>query len=187
MTKRVGRDRLLDEATALFRAKGYSATGIDEIVRACGVTKGSLYHHFPTKEALALAAMERVEAHFADVVFAPVTRVEEPGRVELAAMNAAVEAFFLAHPDGCLLANLSLEIGVASEPFRAAIRRFFDDWRACYRAVFAAGRTPEAAAAAAADALAAVHGCVLVQRIDGDVEPLRRLHRRLLDEVRSSV
>lgn len=186
MARRVGRERLLDEATALFRAKGYSATGIDEIVRACGVTKGSLYHHFPTKEALALAAMERVEAHFEAVVFAPVTRAERPGAAELAAMNAAVETFFTAHPDGCLLANLSLEIGGASEAFRAAIHRFFEAWRAAYRVVFATGRTEAEADALATDALAAVHGCVLLHRLGDDLSALRRLHRRLLDDVREA-
>jgi len=40
---RVGKDQLLEKAIVLFRARGYSATSIDDVVRACGITKGSLY------------------------------------------------------------------------------------------------------------------------------------------------
>lgn len=179
MGKRVGRQQLLDQATALFRAKGYSATSIDEIVKACGITKGSLYYHFQGKEDLALAAMDEVHRFFKEHVFASITDAGEPGATELEKFNSAVEAFFLTHPDGCLLANLSLEIGRCSDLFKGKIRRFFDDWRACYAAVFARDYSPTRAATLAEDAVAIVHGCILMHRIDGNIEPLRRQHRQL--------
>jgi AcrR family transcriptional regulator len=46
------RDRLLDAALTLFAAKGYVATGTQEIIEAAGVTKPVLYHYFESKEAL---------------------------------------------------------------------------------------------------------------------------------------
>lgn len=184
MRARVGREQLLDHATALFRAKGYSATGIDEIVKACGVTKGSLYHHFESKEALALAAMDRVHSWFDDNVFIHLEKPEPPTAEDLQRFDDAVEGFFLAHPDGCLLANLSLEIGVSSPTFGQRIRRFFDDWRRCYVRAFASGRDPGTAEALAEDALAAVHGAVLLHRIDGNIEPLRRQHGRMIATLR---
>ena len=180
MGKQVGKQQLTDQAIALFRAKGYSATSIDEIVKACGITKGSLYYHFRSKEELALAAMDQVHRHFSDHIFHLITAVENPGVNELAAFDEAVETFFLVHPDGCLLANLSLEIGASSELFKARIRRFFDDWRACYAEVFAGTHPPARAATLAEDAVASVHGCILMHRIDGNIEPLRRQHRKLL-------
>jgi TetR/AcrR family transcriptional repressor of nem operon len=48
--------RLLDAALQVIRAKGYSATRIEDICEAAGLTKGSFFHHFDSKEALALAA-----------------------------------------------------------------------------------------------------------------------------------
>jgi len=180
MAKQVGRQQLLDRAIELFRAKGYSATSIDEIVKACGITKGSLYYHFGSKEELALAAMDQVHGYFNEHVFRLILDVERPGEKELEAFNRAVEAFFLSHPDGCLLANLSLEVGAANTLFLQRIRRFFDDWRACYVAIFAQGAPPSHAAMLAEDALASVHGCILMQRIDGNMAPLRRQHGKLL-------
>lgn len=181
MGKQVGKQQLTDRAIAFFRAKGYSATSIDEIVRACGITKGSLYYHFRSKEELALAAMDQVHRHFEDHVFRLITAVEAPGAAELAAFDQAVEAFFLDHPDGCLLANLSLEIGASSELFKERIRRFFEDWRACYAKVFSRALPSDRAILLAEDAVASVHGCILMHRIDGNIAPLRRRHRELLD------
>lgn len=51
------RQRLLDAAQHEFRSRGYAATTVDDLCRAAGVGKGSFFHHFPSKEALALAAV----------------------------------------------------------------------------------------------------------------------------------
>ena len=48
--------RLLEAALSVIRAKGYSATRVEDICAAAGVTKGSFFHHFDTKEELALEA-----------------------------------------------------------------------------------------------------------------------------------
>lgn len=50
------RSKLIEAAHATVRAKGYSATSVDELCAAAGVTKGAFFHHFPSKEALAVAA-----------------------------------------------------------------------------------------------------------------------------------
>jgi AcrR family transcriptional regulator len=43
------RERILKEAEALFAAKGYDSTGIDEIARNAGITKSVIYYHFESK------------------------------------------------------------------------------------------------------------------------------------------
>ncbi|HLP30333.1 MAG TPA: TetR/AcrR family transcriptional regulator, partial [Geothrix sp.] len=48
--------RLLDAALKVFRAKGYTATRLEDICAEAGVTKGSFFHHFSGKEDLAVAA-----------------------------------------------------------------------------------------------------------------------------------
>ena len=50
--------RLLNAALHMVRQKGYAATTVDDICREAGVTKGSFFHHFKSKDDLALAAIE---------------------------------------------------------------------------------------------------------------------------------
>jgi TetR/AcrR family transcriptional repressor of nem operon len=50
--------KLLDAAIRVIRSKGYSATRIEDICEAADLTKGSFFHHFDSKEALALAAAD---------------------------------------------------------------------------------------------------------------------------------
>jgi TetR/AcrR family transcriptional regulator, transcriptional repressor for nem operon len=67
-TQHQSKTRFLDAALHVFRVKGYSATRIEDVCETAGLTKGSFFHHFKTKEDLALATVE----HFgmlADTIF----------------------------------------------------------------------------------------------------------------------
>lgn len=50
------RQKLLDAALSVIRARGYSATSVDELCATAGVTKGAFFHHFKSKEELGVAA-----------------------------------------------------------------------------------------------------------------------------------
>src|SRR5579863_4407638 len=54
--------RLLNAALHVVRAKGYTATRVEDICDAAGLTKGSFFHHFKSKEDLAVAAADRWSA-----------------------------------------------------------------------------------------------------------------------------
>jgi AcrR family transcriptional regulator len=55
------RERILESAYDLFSHRGIRGVGIDEIVERAGVAKATLYRHFPSKDALALAFLEQRE------------------------------------------------------------------------------------------------------------------------------
>jgi TetR/AcrR family transcriptional repressor of nem operon len=57
-TKPDAKLKLLDAALSVIRTKGYSATTVDELCAAAGVTKGAFFHHFKSKDELGVAAAE---------------------------------------------------------------------------------------------------------------------------------
>ncbi len=118
------RTKLLQAALGVIRAKGYSATSVDELCAAAGVTKGAFFHHFASKEALAVAAAafwsEVTGALFAA---APYHRHGDPldrvlGYIDFRAglLNGPVEAFT------CLVGTMVQEAFGSSPAIRAACR-----------------------------------------------------------------
>jgi AcrR family transcriptional regulator len=85
------REALIAAARKLFTERGYEEVGTEEIVRAAGVTRGALYHHFGDKASLLEATYERIEAESTERVARVVlgSDLHSP----LAAMRAGVEAF----------------------------------------------------------------------------------------------
>src|SRR5450755_1447028 len=76
------RRRLRDAALDVFRRDGFAATRIDDIARAVGVSRGTFYFHFPTKEDVLLELLREAEANVARAVetlapSAPVKKVLE--------------------------------------------------------------------------------------------------------------
>lgn len=54
-------EKILASALRLFVSKGYRSATIDDIARACALTKGAVYFYFPTKAAILLALLEEIE------------------------------------------------------------------------------------------------------------------------------
>jgi AcrR family transcriptional regulator len=59
------RKQLVDIARRLFAERGYEGASVEAVLRESGVSRGALYHHFDSKEALFEAALESVEADIA--------------------------------------------------------------------------------------------------------------------------
>ncbi|WP_237518719.1 TetR/AcrR family transcriptional regulator [Streptomyces sp. SID5910] len=72
------RRTLLRESRRLFATQGYAAVGLAEIVRAAGVTKGALYHHFDGKTALFRAVLEQTQQEVGQAVAAAADTEDDP-------------------------------------------------------------------------------------------------------------
>lgn len=122
---------LLRTGLAIWTEKGYSPVGLDEILNAAQVSKGSFYHQFESKEAFGLAVIEAYAQYFArkltrwleDTERDPIARMK--GFVSDAIEGMARHGF----RRGCLIGNLGQEMGALPESFRAALIATFMDWQ----------------------------------------------------------
>ncbi|HXS21811.1 MAG TPA: helix-turn-helix domain-containing protein [Steroidobacteraceae bacterium] len=174
------RARILDSAARLFQERGYHATGMRDVMQDTGVSSGALHHHFPTKDALALAVITDrigpiVRAAWIDPVrrgpslgkavaqvFTDITRgIEERGAVT-----------------GCPLNNLAMELSFSSPQLRAPLEAIFQEWQSVLADRI--GETSAGArldrrkrAAAATFIIAAYSGAMNLAKTTQSASPLR--------------
>src|SRR5919201_5216798 len=83
------RAELLGTARELFADRGYADVGTEEIVRAAGVTRGALYHHFRDKRDLFREVHESLERELTERIGAAMAGVDDP----LQLLETGVRAF----------------------------------------------------------------------------------------------
>ena len=91
------RTRLLEVARRQFAERGYAGVGTEEIVRAAGLTRGALYHHFADKRDLFRAVHEELEAELVAAIARELAEAATEDPIE--AMRVAVGAFLDAAVD----------------------------------------------------------------------------------------
>lgn len=84
------RTALVEAARALFAEPGYAEVGTEQIVRAAGVTRGALYHHFDGKRELFEAAYEGIEAELAERIAAGAIAANASSPMEAMRAGAAM-------------------------------------------------------------------------------------------------
>lgn len=104
-------ERLLDAAARLFYTRGVPNVGINEIIARAGVARMTLYHHFPSKDALVKAVLERRQAERDDWLAQAHDMASEPLGRMLAVFDLFVE--WAQSPDfrGSPLVSATFELG----------------------------------------------------------------------------
>jgi AcrR family transcriptional regulator len=116
------RERILQTAYELFSHRGTRAVGVDTISAASGVAKMTLYRHFPSKDALILAFLERREERWtrAWLQAEATARATTPAGRMLAIFDVFGEWFVREDFEGCTFINVMLEVTERDHPVRRA-------------------------------------------------------------------
>ncbi|GAW85857.1 TetR/AcrR family transcriptional regulator, transcriptional repressor for nem operon [Bathymodiolus platifrons methanotrophic gill symbiont] len=115
-SKAFNEEEVLDKAVAVFWAKGYEATSMQDLVEAMGIQRGSLYATFGSKQQLFLQSLERygkvVVKQFLDILESKPSAIES---IELF-FAQLVEHLLTAGPlRSCLVTNSAIERGLRDE------------------------------------------------------------------------
>jgi len=184
--------RLVNAASELMYQRGYEAVGVQELCEQAGVKKGSFYHWFPSKAALAVAMLDaswqQTRRHLFEPAFAsgaaPLERFDRYARFLLAHNREvrAAEGAML----GCRFGNFAAELSTREPAVRAKVADVFAAMSAYFEtaisdAVQAGDIHPVDAAEASVALLAHMEGLLLVAKASNEPD----LIARFSDDVRA--
>jgi len=187
------RRRIVETARALFHAKGYTSTSMDDIVQEAGMTKGSLYHYFTGKEALGTAVVEHM---IAEQFAAPQgAGPRDPIRGVVAMFRRAEHGLADRRcKGGCLFGNLALEVSDLHDGLRRTIEEAFTRWERQIAHALESGKrdgyfTPSLQSKAMAHCIVALlEGGILLSKVQRNTRPLKSctgMVERLLEGFRT--
>ncbi|MBT5943436.1 MAG: TetR/AcrR family transcriptional regulator [Rhodospirillaceae bacterium] len=131
----ITRDKILDTAEALILDQGYSATSIDKLINAVGVTKGAFFYHFDNKAALAYTLVERfakADLSLREEFRARAAKLSRDPLQQLLIFiglyEELMEGFDEPYP-GCLFASYLYEANLFDDRTMQVIDDTYRDWR----------------------------------------------------------
>ena len=139
---------ILKEGAKRVYEKGFNATGLQEILAAAGVPKGSFYFYFKNKEDFGLQLIDDYARRYLDRVD---RYLKDPGKTPLQRLKGFFDDLMLSFEKndfkgGCPFGNLSLEMGDLNEKFRVKLKEVFDDIKlkmaACLEEALQLGEVP---------------------------------------------
>lgn len=189
-SKHIKRTKLLDHGVYLLMTQGYHATGVNEIVNAAQVPKGSFYSYFESKEAFAAEAI----THYMEPFIQRLTEhLQNPQIDVLTALKRyyaelIVEVEQNGYKGGCLLGNLMGEIGDTSERCNQALKLAVERYQSLQqKALLKAQQEGTVRKDMNAENMAKLlvnnwQGALLRMKLEQSVQPLQEFCDTLLDD-----
>ena len=183
------RHDLLETAGHEIHQYGYHAASISRILENTTLTRGALYHHFPSKQALGYAVIDELFAAYMQVLWLdPLADCEDP----VNAIKQAIENTYQEHGSelinfGCPLNNLSQEMSAVDEGFRERINHQYDIWQSALSDALDRGvrnkqvRQGVNTTEAAIFIIAAIEGCIGLAKNHRSEQTLHACTRGLID------
>lgn len=175
--------RILDAAQDLVLERGFSATTVDAVIDAAGISKGAFFHHFASKNALGRSMLERYAAADAEILDTFMARAEESSDDPAEQLLGFVRCFEEASDEmfsqpGCLFVSFVYEKMPDSHEAHRVIRGNIELWRKRLgdklRAAFAARSITGADPDTLADLMFTVfEGSFILARATGDPGDVR--------------
>lgn len=130
MTGSETRERILRTAFQLFHEQGYNATSVATILREADVNAGSMYHFYPSKEAVLKGVLEFALVLCHPAVMAPVEAETADPIERVFTLLANYRKGMCLHECrmGCPIGNLALEVADDNAEARALIHQNFENW-----------------------------------------------------------
>ncbi len=186
MLKQTHYDKILSAALTVFHERGFHDSGTQDIVTLAGVSKGSFYNHFKSKDALGLAVLEHYwESHQTSLKLLRASNQKPLQRIETYFRSVAYD------DKGCLIGNFSSELS-GTDAFRERLSKVFTLWIDEIATCISDGqedgtiRNDESATTLAEFVTTSYEGSILKAKVDRDPNVLERYRHSILTFLRST-
>lgn len=163
--QKITKEEILLKSSDVFRVKGYHNTSMQDLAEACGLLKGSLYYHFPSKEMLMKDLLFSIHKYMSekifpiaqDEIFTPEERMEK--------LLKKMGKLLLEKEGGCIVGNTTLEtVGVVPE-FQEVLRAIMDGWTLALQTIFEIRKSPEQSFRLAQQTIMEFEGAVMFSKL----------------------
>ncbi len=185
------RDRIIETGAEIIHRKGFNHTGIQEILNAASVPKGSFYNYFKSKDDFGLQIIDYFSAHFKriaketleDTTVSPLNRI-------YGFLTAFMEYFESQnYAGGCPIGNLAQEMGDLSPAFRKKLSEAIDMMVDAYSRVLARAQRDGKILKSldirdtASFIVAGWHGAIIQMKLTQSLAPLKNHRKFIFDHI----
>ncbi len=175
------RESIIQKSIHLFKVHGYSGTTMAAIGEACGLIKGSIYHHFKSKEVLALECLKYIHEYFEKEIFSIAHREPLSSKEKLILFTKKVEKYFLNSEGGCLLGNFTLEVSNNNPLLKNEIVAYFKAWEESIYEILRPEIGKKEAKEKAIQIVAATQGSIMLMRLYENSKPFKIQNKVIID------
>jgi TetR/AcrR family transcriptional repressor of nem operon len=185
------RDRIIETGAEIVHHKGFNHTGIQEILNAARVPKGSFYNYFKSKEDFGLAIIDYFTARFKRIASETLedTRLSPLNRI-YRFLTAFMEYFESQnYAGGCPIGNLAQEMGDLSPAFRQKLWEAIEIMIDAYSRVLAAAQKDGKVLKSldirktASFIVAGWHGAIIQMKLTRSLAPLKNHRKFIFDHI----
>ncbi|NQY24256.1 MAG: TetR/AcrR family transcriptional regulator [Campylobacteraceae bacterium] len=178
--KKTSKEEILKNSIKLFKIKGYHNTSMSNIADNCGLIKGSLYHHFKSKDDIGLEALRYIHQYFEKNIFSVAYNKKLNSKEKITLFIKKTDEYFLKSKGGCLLGNLALETSSSNKMFRDEILAYFNAWENALVAILEIEYDDETSLSFAQECVALTQGSIMMMNLTGKSENYLKIGKKLI-------
>lgn len=181
--QKITKDDIVAKAVEIFRKQGYYKTSMSDLAEACGLQKGSFYHHFKSKEELMQAVLKRVHEYYNKKVFSIAYQEGMSAEDRFLKLFEKQEPIITQDLAGCLFGNMTLESMSNTMEFKDLLRDFFSDWVAAFQHLYKEKHNETEALALARQSVMEIEGALMMMRLYDSTDLLEDTRKRVLERL----
>jgi len=163
--QKTSREEILKHSIKLFKIKGYYNTSMSDIAKACGLLKGSIYHHFKSKNDIGLESLKYIHKYFKDEIYSIANSNTLDTLKKIKLLVKKTDNYFLNSKGGCLLGNLALEVSWTDLEFKNEIKNYFLNWEKALYTIYKEKYNDEEALEFAEEFVALIQGEIMMMNL----------------------